>query len=62
MASRWKIFAVALTVAALAGVSVPLPAYAGGGMFNGSGTNGGVCKSGKHVRNMKACKENGGKY
>jgi hypothetical protein len=56
---------VAVGIFALAVLTMPPAAVAGGNMVNGSHnryTAGGVCKSGKHVNNTKLCKENGGKY
>jgi hypothetical protein len=49
---------VAAGVAALMLTVVPYAALAAG---LGSGKNSVTCKSGKQVKNPKACKENGGK-
>jgi hypothetical protein len=63
MTKRWRIAAVVVGIFTLAVLTMPPAAVAGGGAFNGGQTaNSGVCKSGEHVRNMKACKEHGGTH
>jgi hypothetical protein len=62
MTKRSKIAFAAVAVVALA-TAGSQAAFAGGRVGGGQGRNvdGGVCQSGKHVKDTKTCKENGGK-
>lgn len=63
MTKRWKVAFAAVAVVALAAAGSQA-AFAGGRVGGGQNrnVNGGICKSGKQVKDTKACKENGGKY